>query len=538
MANFISVFSGQDRSWLSKFLHIDKAAATEDTPSRRFRHVPRFSPAWNYIPDSCNGLCLRHSLPIPKGEIPMKFRVACVVVGFLTLVLSISAQTFTTLQSFDLTDGANPEAGLVQGIDGNLYGTTVQGGANFAGTVFNITPGGTITTLYSFCAVGACTDGDDPRAALVQATNGDLYGTTVGGGTHFGGTVFQITSAGALTTLYNFCSQTSCTDGERPTSALVQGTNGDFYGTTPVEGAKGGGTFFKITPSGTLTVLYPFCSFADCADGEGASGLVLASNGDFFGATSSGGANGDGTIFKVTPAGTLTTLHSFDSTDGAQPLAGPIQAANGDFYGTTYIGGANNSGTIYKITPGGALTTIYNFCPLTNCPDGANPYDALVQGNDGNFYGTTYTGGANLFGTIFEITPGGVITVLHSFDQSSDGFETEAGLFQATNGILYGTNYDGGADFDGTVFSLSMPSLSPFVEALPASGAVGHSIDILGTDLTGTTSVRFNGTAATFKVVSSTLIKTTVPKGATTGFVTVTGSSGTLKTNTKFLVTP
>jgi uncharacterized repeat protein (TIGR03803 family) len=468
----------------------------------------------------------------------MKFRVFCVIVGFFALASTMSGQTFTTLQSFDLTNGANPEAGLVQGINGNLYGTTLQGGAHFAGTVFEITPAGTLTALYSFCAVGACTDGDDPRAGLVLASNGNLYGTTGGGGTHFGGTIFQITSAGALTTIYSFCSQSACTDGERPTSGLVQGVNGDFYGTTQVEGAKGGGTFFEITPSGTLNVLYPFCSLANCADGEGASGLVLATNGDFYGATYSGGANGDGTVFKVTSTGALTTLHSFDATDGANPLAGPIQATNGDFYGTTYLGGANNSGTIYKMTPGGALTTIYSFCPLTNCPDGANPYDALVQGNDGNFYGTTYAGGANLFGTIFEITPGGAFTTLHSFDQSSDGFETEAGLFQATNGFLYGTNYDGGADFDGTVFSLSMPSLSPFVETLPTFGAAGHEIHILGNDLAGATGVSFNGKAGVFKVVSGSLITATVPKGATTGFVTVTGPSGTLKSNTKFIVTP
>jgi uncharacterized repeat protein (TIGR03803 family) len=468
----------------------------------------------------------------------MKFRAVSVIAAFFALVLSMSAQTFTTLQSFDLTDGANPEAGLVQGINGNLYGTTLQGGAHQAGTVFEITPGGTLTTLYSFCSLGPCSDGDDPRAALVQATNGDLYGTTVGGGAHFGGTVFQITPAGALTTIYSFCSQSSCTDGEQPTAGLVQGVNGDFYGTTEINGAKGGGTIFKITPSGTLTVLYPFCSLANCADGEGASGLVLASNGDFYGATNLGGANGDGTIFKVTPAGTLTTLHSFDSTDGANPLAGPIEAANGDFYGTTYIGGANNSGTIYKMTASGTLTTIYSFCPLTNCPDGANPYDALVQGNDGNFYGTTYTGGANLLGTIFQITSGGTLTTLHSFDESLDGFETIAGLFQATNGFLYGTNYDGGAGSDGTVFSLSMPSLSPFVEALPTFGAAGHKIGILGNDLTGTTGVSFNGKAAVFKVVSSSLIEATVPTGATTGFVTVTAPSGTLKSNTKFLVTP
>jgi len=467
----------------------------------------------------------------------MKFRAGCVIVGFLSLVLPLPAQTFTTLQSFDSTDGANPEAGLVQGVDGNLYGTTQQGGANGAGTVFEITPSGTLTTLYSFCSIGVCTDGDAPYAGLAQATNGNLYGTTTAGGTHGAGTVFKITSRGVLTTLYSFCSASACTDGKKPTAGLVQAANGDFYGTTEIEGAKGDGTIFKITPSGTLTVLYTFCSQPDCADGEGASGLVLATNGDFYGTTEGGGANGDGTVFKITAAGALTTLHSFDSADGADPLAGLVQAANGDFYGTTYIGGANGEGTVYKITPGGTLTTLYSFCSQSGCPDGANPYAGLIQATDGNFYGTTYAGGANFYGTVFKITPGGTLTTLHSFDDA-DGEETLAGLVQATNGILYGATYAGGADFNGTVFSLSVAGLGPFAETLPTSGKVGTSVKILGNNLTGTTSVTFNGTAATFTVVSGSEITTTVPTGATSGTVEVTTSSGTLKSNTKFRVTP
>ncbi len=467
----------------------------------------------------------------------MKLKVSCVIVGFLVMVLSLSAQTFTTLQSFDSTDGANPEAALVQGLNGNLYGTTQQGGANGAGTVFEITPGGTLTTLYSFCSIGVCADGDDPYAGLVLAANGDLYGTTTGGGAKGDGTVFKITPGGALTTLYSFCSASACTDGEKPTAGLVQAANGDFYGTTELEGAKGDGTVFKITPAGTLTTLYTFCSLSDCADGKGASGLILAINGDFYGTTTGGGANGYGTVFKITVAGALTTVHSFDSTDGADPYAGLVQGANGDFYGTTYIGGANGEGTVYEITPSGTLTTLYSFCSESGCPDGANPYDALVQGTDGNFYGTTYAGGANFYGTVFEITGGGELTTLHSFDDE-DGEETLAGLVQATDGLLYGTTYAGGADFNGTVFSLSVASLNPFVETLPSSGAAGHEIDILGSDLVGTTRVSFNDTAAVFKVVSGSLITATVPTGATTGFVTVATPAGTLKSNRKFRVTP
>jgi uncharacterized repeat protein (TIGR03803 family) len=467
----------------------------------------------------------------------MKLRVACVPAVFLALAVSLPAQTFTTLQSFDSTNGGSPEAGLVEGLNGSLYGTTQQGGANSAGTVFEITPAGALTTLYNFCSIGVCADGDDPVAGLVVAANGDLYGTTPGGGTKGDGTVFKITPSGTLTTLYSFCSASACTDGSHPITGLVLATNGDLYGTTEDEGAKGGGTVFKITTGGTFTTLYTLCSLSNCADGEEAWGLVQGTNGNFYGTTEGGGANNVGTVFELTAAGVLTTLHSFDTTDGADPFAGLIQAANGDFYGTTYIGGANGEGTVFKITPSGTLSTLYSFCSGSGCPDGANPYDGLVQGTDGNFYGTTYAGGANFYGTVFEITPAGSLTTLHSFDLS-DGEETRAGLVQDTNGILYGTTYAGGSDFSGTVFSLSVPTLGAFAETLPSSGKVGATVKILGSDLTGTTKVTFNGKAAVFKVTSSTLISATVPTGATTGFVKVTTPSGTLTSNTKFRVSP
>jgi uncharacterized repeat protein (TIGR03803 family) len=467
----------------------------------------------------------------------MKLRVTCVLAGFLALAVSLPAQTFTTLQSFDLTDGAAPEAGLVEGLNGSLYGTTQQGGVNSAGTVFEITPAGTLTTLYSFCSVGVCADGDDPVAGLVVAANGDLYGTTPGGGANGAGTVFKITASGTLTTLYSFCSASACTDGRHPITGLVLATNGDLYGTTEEDGAKGGGTVFKITPSGTFTTLYSFCSLSDCADGEEAWGLIQGTNGNFYGTTLGGGANNVGTVFEITAAGVLTTLHSFDTTDGADPFAGLVQAANGDFYGTTYIGGASGNGTVFKITPSGTLTTLHTFCSEAECGDGANPYDGLVQGTDGNFYGTTYAEGANFYGTVFEITPAGALTTLHSFD-SADGEETRAGLVEDTNGILYGTTYAGGGDFNGTVFSLSVASLGPFAETLPTSGKVGATVKILGNNLTGTTKVTFNGKTAVFRVTSSTLITATVPTGATTGFVKVMTPSGTLTSNTKFRVSP
>ena len=186
----------------------------------------------------------------------MMFRIVCVVVGFLSLVLSLSAQTLTTLHSFDSTDGAFILTGLVQATDGNLYGTAYEGGTNCApdgcGTIFKITPGGTLTTLHSFCAQSNCTDGEYPEAGLIQATNGNFYGTTYQGGANCApdgcGTIFKITPSGTLTTVYSFCSQSGCSDGYYPEAGLIQASNGDFYGTTTSGGAGGGGTVFKITP--------------------------------------------------------------------------------------------------------------------------------------------------------------------------------------------------------------------------------------------------------------------------------------------------
>src|ERR1039457_5234956 len=469
-----------------------------------------------------------------------------------TTAIALPAQiaTLTTIHRFcsqsGCPDGAGPYAGLVQAANGGLYGTTLVGGTNSAGTIFKITPGGTLTTLYSFCPQTNCTDGAEPEAGLFQAANGDLYGTTYFGGTNGQGTVFKITQGGTLTTLYSFCSQTNCTDGATPGAGLVQAANGDLYGTTYFGGTNGG-TVFKITPGGTLTTLYNFCSQTNCTDGTGPlAGLVQAANGDLYGTTYFGGTNG-GTVFKITPGGTLTTLYSFCSqgvypgcTDGLNPDAGLVQAANGDFYGTTSSGGANGGGTVFKITPSGTLTTLYSFCSQTNCTDGEGPGAGLVQAANGDLYGTTYGGGTNSGGTIFKITPSGTLTTLYSFcsqTNCTDGAEPDAGLVQDTNGDFYGTTSEYVNNNGGTVFRLSV-GLGPFVKPRPPYGKVGAGVKILGTNLTGAASVSFNGTAAVFEVVSTSEITTTVPAGASSGEVQVVTPSGTLSSNASFLVVP
>jgi uncharacterized repeat protein (TIGR03803 family) len=462
-----------------------------------------------------------------------------------TTAIALPAQTLTIVESLNNADGAYPFAGLVQATNGQFYGTTYSGGANLEGAIFKVSASGALTIVYSFCSKTNCIDGALPRAALMQDSNGYLYGTTVAGGANNRGTVYQITPAGTLTVLYSFCNLTSCADGSQPYAGLVQASNGDLYGTTSSGGEYGYGSIFSITPGGALTTLYSFCANSACPDGADPSGtLIQAGNGDFYGTTQDGGenitcgANGCGTVFKFT-GGVLTTLHRFCAKsgcpDGQAPYAGLILAANGNFYGTTPFGGAyNNDGTIFEITPAGKLTTLHSFCSQTGCPDGQGPYAGLIQGSDGNLYGATSSGGSDGYGSLFDITLSGALTTLHSFD-NTDGAEPDGTLIQATNGDFYGTTFDDGAYGYGTVFGLSV-DLGPFVETLPTSGKVGAAVKILGTDLTGTTSVSFNGTAAVFKVVSSSEITTTVPASATTGTVKVMTPMGLLSSSVPFRV--
>jgi len=412
------------------------------------------------------------------------------------------AQTFTSLHSFSGTDGSYPYAGLIQSTSGTLFGTTSTGGTSTSsgGTVFKITATGTLTTLYNFCTLASCADGTVPRSPLVQATNGSFYGTTFGGGPFSSpGTIFKITNSGTLTTLYTFCAVSGCTDGEAPLGGLLQALNGTLYGTTNAGGAHGGGVIFDIkTSGGAPTTLYNFCSLTSCADGSGPEAtLIQGTDNNLYGTNYDGGSfSYYGTVFKINPSsGTFTSLHSFDGTDGDEPIGGLTQAIDGNYYGTTQADGTNGYGTVFKITSTGTLTTLYNFCMLSACADGSFPEDGLIQGTDGNLYGTTFTGGTFGKGTIFSITTAGVLTTLHSFD-GTDGNQPWAGLVQHTNGTFYGTTYSGGTSNLGTIFSLSM-GLSPFIKVQPPAAKVGATVTILGTSLTGATSVTFGTLAAT-----------------------------------------
>jgi len=459
------------------------------------------------------------------------YKSACAVLLLCTATaIASSAQTFLTLVNFNGTEGPLPLGPLIQAADGNLYGTTLSGGANGYGTVFKVTPGtGRLTTLYSFCRQTNCSDGAAPNPGLALATDGNFYGTT-------SSTVFKITPSGRLTTLHTFVSP----DGTNPSSGLIQATDGNLYGTTSYGGTGAGcpirggcGTVFKVTPGGTFTTLHSFQG----ADGaEPLAALVQGTDGNFYGTTYEGGAHGLGTVFKMTSGGALTRLHSFSATEGGSPYTALVQATDGNLYGTTL---GPFYGTIFSITPGGTLTTLHSF----DGADGSTPFAALIQATDGYLYGATTGGGANAEGTIFKISLSGTLTTLYNFCSQSgctDGYGPIHTLFQDTNGKLYGTTPDGGtnnscADGCGTIFDLSV-GLGPFVRTLPADGKVGAQVSILGNGLTSATSVTFNGTPATFAVVSSTLITATVPSGATTGTVQVTMPSGTLSSNLAFRV--
>jgi uncharacterized repeat protein (TIGR03803 family) len=460
-----------------------------------------------------------------------------------TIPSTAPAPIFKTLVNFSGTNGANPGRPPIQGTDGNFYGTAGSGGANGAGVLFKMTPSGALALLYSFCPQTGCADGSGP-GALGLGMDGNFYGETTAGGAFGHGTLFTFTGSGTPTTLHSF----DGTDGASPGDRMVQVGNGNFYGTTFYGGnlrecfGIGCGTVFKMTPSGTLTTLYDFCRKSGCADGAVLyDALKQGPDGNYYGTTWAGGTGNGGTIFQITPTGTLTTLYSFCVInypfcgDGSNPIA-LVLNADGNFYGTTAYGGANGEGSVFTVSLIGTLTTIYSFCAQIACTDGANPRDGLVLGSNGNFYGATYYGGTHNQGTLFQITGAGVLTTLHSFD-GTDGRYPIQHLFQATNGAFYGITDNGGSSGDGTIFSLSI-GLGPLVETAPTSGKVGTKVIILGNKLKGTTSVTFNGTAAAFKVVSGTEIKTTVPSGATTGQVQVKTPRDTLTSNVNFLIVP
>jgi uncharacterized repeat protein (TIGR03803 family) len=381
------------------------------------------------------------------GSANATLTLAVVLVLGAVTTHSARAQTETVLYSFNgIPDGRDPRGGLVLDAQGNLYGTTVAGGTTNSGIVFKVTSAGEETVLHSFVHPGG--DGYDCVAGLVRDKNGNLYGTTHAGGASLSGTVFKVTPAGTETLIYSF---TGGADGSTPEAGLLQDAQGNLYGTTSGGGAHHFGTVFKVTQAGVEKVLH---SFAGGKDGAGPyAGLVRDKKGNFYCTTAGGGANGAGTVFKMTPTGTVTVLHSFQlgRKDGWWPKAGLVLDASGNLYSTTFEGGAFGKGTVFEVTPTGTHKILYSF---GRDPDGNQVYAGLVTDGQGNLYGTTSAGGTSGSGTIFKVTPSGKETILYSF-KGTDGRAPYAALVRDVQGNFYGTTSGGGAHGFGTVFKLT-----------------------------------------------------------------------------------
>jgi len=403
---------------------------------------------------------------------PLAGAVCCAVV--LQFAAAEVAQTKVhVLHSFaGNTDGRKPRAALID-VNGILYGTTEKGGtgncSQGCGTVYALDPKtGADTVLYSFCGQQNCSDGSVPQSSLIDV-NGTLYGTTYRGGGHRHGTVFALDpNTGIETVLYSFCSQKSCTDGSFPQSNLID-VNGALYGTT-IDGGNYNcscGTVFRLDPNTDVeTVLYRFCSQQNCTDGQNLYAGLLNLGNMLYGTAGSGGTYGYGTVFALDPStGAETVLYSFCSQQNCKDGRGPSNLidVHGTLYGTTVYGGAacsddlDGCGTVFALDrKTGIETVLYVFCSQQNCTDGAEPFAGLIDVK-GILYGTTRSGGAGDWGTVFELDPNtDVEAVLYSFcsqQKCADGSEPFAGLIDEKD-LLYGTTYLGGADRRGTVFVL------------------------------------------------------------------------------------
>ncbi|HWY56734.1 MAG TPA: choice-of-anchor tandem repeat GloVer-containing protein [Terriglobales bacterium] len=465
----------------------------------------------------------------------------------LIAAAGLQAQTFSVLYNFGSNSGDPYKpaySGIIaQGRDGNLYSTAPAGGT-CCGAVFQITTAGKVKNIHNF--TGSNNDGAFPQGGVTLGSDGNFYGTTYEGGSVTAGAVFKVTPGGTYTTLYSF---TGGKDGAYPYAPPVQGNDGNFYGTTTAGGnstACGGGcgTIYKITPAGALTTLYEF----DITHGYAPYGpLVLGTDGNFYGTTPYGTTANAGVVFKITPAGKFTLLFSFDSTHGETPFAGLVQGADGNFYGTTIYGGTGG-GVVFKITSSGKLTVLHE---MNGTTDGARPFGGLVLASDGNFYGANAYGGtinsdcSDGCGTFFKITPKGAYSVLGKFDYTN-GATPEIAPFQHTGGVIYGDSQIGGTGNVspcatgncGVFYSWKSATLPAFVSLLPYSGKVGKTVEFLGQGFKGTSAVSFGGTAAKFQIVTDTYLTATVPAGATTGSATVKTSSGTFASNRVFRVTP
>ena len=410
----------------------------------------------------------------------------------VTMSIAASAQTLTNLHSFNGTDGMFPQREwLVQGADGNFYGTTENGGVDDYGVVFKMTPDGTVTLVHDF--VGS--DGEYPMSGLIQDAAGNLYGTTrTGGPGPAPGVVYKITPQGAFSIVTGGA-------GGVIYAPLLLASDGKLYGVS-YGGGTGWGSVFRVGTDGSnLTVLYSFCAQPNCADGgHPIAGLVEGPDHNFYGVTTYGGSLGDyGVVFRITPSGAYTVLHNFNANaEGNSPRGKLLYASNGYLYGTTNQGGAGGGGTVFRIgLDGSNFGVVLAFCSHF-CGNGSGPESGLMEASDGNFYGTTAASGAHNLGTIYRLTPSGQITDLYNFCNCGDGSNPVADLLLASDGFFYGTTTYGGANSGGTVFKFTGPPIIVTSTTLTTSPNPSHE----GQPVTMTATVQTqNGLAPTGNVL-------------------------------------
>jgi uncharacterized repeat protein (TIGR03803 family) len=357
----------------------------------------------------------------------------------------------------DCADGASPTSGVILDSAGNLYGGAM--------VVYELAPSWQETVLSSFCPGYDCANGASPEVSA-RDSEGNLYGAAGFGGAHLDGVVYKLTASGQETVLYSFCSLANCADGSAPAAGPILDSEGNLYGTVSQGGAhENAGVVYKVTPFGHETVLYNFCSLANCADGgTPLAGLTFDSEGNLYGVTSAGGAHSAGVVYKLTPSGQITVLYTFCSlancADGSDPVGSLIFDSEGNLYGATNVGGAHGAGVVYELSASGSETVLYDFCSLEDCADGSGPRSGVISDSDGNLYGTTQYGGENVTsnkpkktgnGLVYKVGTSGNETVLYSFGGAVSG---ASGLVRDSAGNLYGTTEYGGGHGDGIVFKL------------------------------------------------------------------------------------
>jgi uncharacterized repeat protein (TIGR03803 family) len=453
------------------------------------------------------------------------------------------AGALTVIHTFN-NDGFRPNAGLALGTDGNFYGTTVLGGTNNVGEIFKVTPSGTLTVLYSFTNGS---DGAYPYGTPTLANDGNFYGLTQSA------TAYKITPSGTFKLLG--------TIPDRSFAPLCLGKDGNLYGTTQHGGSLNQGTVFKMTTAGKVTVIY---NFDVTHGGVPWGGLVQGADGNFYGTASGGGSGGGGVVFRVTPAGTIKVLHNFpvnDPSDGEDPVAGLVAATDGSFYGATSTGGSNGFGVLFKVTSAGHYTLLYNF----DKTHGAGPESSPVQHTNGTVYGEASAGGSKGDGVFFSLDlslgqfvklvlssgkVGNTVEILGAgFNSASKvKFNGKSATFTIVSDTYLTAKVPAGSSTGpvtvttsaGTLTSSTTFRVTPKITSFdPTSGPVGTSVVITGHTFTGATKVTFGGVkASTFSVDSDTQVTAIVPTGAKTGKIAITTPSGTGSSSGVFTVTP